>query len=233
MAQVDLLLARAVLVERVLDGDAELLEVADRLLAQVAGGVERAEVEEAVVVERLWLVPAGGRVEVEELDVGRDVERVAQVAGGLGVAAQHLARVATERCAVEVEDVAEHACLGGPGLAPRDQLERVGIGHGEHVGLLDAREAVDRRSVEGHPVVERVLELGRADGEALEVAEHVGEPQAHEPDTALLDGSKDVVALLIEHLAHLLSLLAWCGGGGKRTKNSSGAPQGPARIRCW
>ena len=62
-----------------------------------------------------------------------------------------------------------------------------GSGIGEHVALLDAAEPVDRRAVERHPVLERVLELGRADREALEVAEHVGEPQADEADAALFD----------------------------------------------
>src|SRR5690606_5915133 len=77
----------------------------------------------------------------------------------------------------------------------------------EHVGFLDAREAVDRRSVEGHAVFECVLELGGADREALQVAEHVGEPEAHQADAAFFDGSQHVVALLVEHLAHLTSLV--------------------------
>ena len=63
--------------------------------------------------------------------------------------------------------------------SPHGSTSKVfGVGHGEHVALLDADEPVDRRAVEGHPVLERVLQLGRADGEALQVAEHVGEPQA-------------------------------------------------------
>ena len=53
VAQVDLLLARRVLVEAVLDRDAHRLERADRLLAQRPGDVVRREVEEAALVERL------------------------------------------------------------------------------------------------------------------------------------------------------------------------------------
>ena len=87
-------------------------------------------------------------------------------------------------------------CLG---VAPRQHLEGVGVGHGEHVALLDAAEAVDRRAVERHPVLERVLQLGRADGEALQAAEHVGEPQADQPHAAFLHGVQHVVALLLEH----------------------------------
>ena len=58
VAQVDLLLAGSVLVEAVLDGDAERLERADRLLAQLAGDVAGGQVEEAALVDR---APAAGR----------------------------------------------------------------------------------------------------------------------------------------------------------------------------
>ena len=63
----------------------------------------------------------------------------------------------------------------------------------------DAAEAVDRRPVEGHPVLERVLQLGRADGEALQAAEHVGEPQPDQADAAFLHRVQHVVALLFKH----------------------------------
>ena len=47
-------------------------------------------------------------------------------------------------------------------------LERVRVGDREHVGLLDPAVALDRRPVEGHALLERGLELGRGDREALE-----------------------------------------------------------------
>ena len=121
------------------------------------------------------------------------------VVRGLQVAAQHLARVALERRAVEVVDVAEHPGLGRLRVAPRQHLERVRVGDREDVALLDAAEAVDRRAVEGHAVLERVLQLGGADRKALQVAEHVGEPQADEAHAALLHRVQHVVALLFVH----------------------------------
>ena len=139
--------------------------------------------------------------------------------------AQHLAWVAVERRAVEMVDVAEHARLGGAGLAPREELERVGIGDRQHVSFLDAREPVDRRAVERHAVLERVLELGGADREALQIAEHVGEPQAHESHAAFFDSAQHVVAMLIEHLAHLTSLV-----GVRRRENVDGAPPGVQAV---
>ena len=82
-------------------------------------------------------------------------------------------------------------------LGPRQQLERAGVGPGEHVALLDAAEAVDGRTVELHALVEGVLELGRGDGERLQLAEHVGEPEPHEADPALLDRAQHVLHLSI------------------------------------
>ena len=206
MTQVDLLLARCVLVEAVLDGNAERLERADRLLAQLAGHVARGEIEVAALIDRHRRLAGNQRLEVEELDVRRDVERQTVVVGLLHVTAQHLSRVALEGRAVEVVDVAEDPCLRRLGVAPRQQLERVGVGHRQHVGFLHAREPVDRRPVEGHAVLECVLQLGRRDGETLERAQHVGEPEAHEPDAAFFDAAQDVVALLLAHVGHLLSL---------------------------
>ena len=46
-----------------------------------------------------------------------------------------------------------------------------------------------------HALLEGVLELGRGDGERLELAEHVGEPEPDQPDPALLDRAQHVVLL--------------------------------------
>ena len=180
VAQIDLLLARGVLVERVLDGDPHRLERADRALAQLAGDVVGGEVEEPGGVDRagagdvVTLAGAGQLVEVEELDVRRDVEREALLVGGAHGASQHLARVAHERLAVELMDVAEDPRLDGGGVAP-GSARTCWHRDGQHVGLLP-REAVDRRTVECHAVDERVVEFGRRDREALQSTEDVGEP---------------------------------------------------------
>ena len=77
------------------------------------------------------------------------------------------------------------------------QLEGLGVGAGQDVGLLDAAEPVDGRAVEGHPLVERVLQLGRGDVEPLGGPEHVGEPQLDEADAPLLHGPEHVVPLAL------------------------------------
>ena len=80
---------------------------------------------------------------------------------------------------------------------PGQELERLGIGPGQDVGLLHPAEPVDGRPVEGHPLVEGVLQLRRRDVEPLGGPEDVGEPQLDEADAALLDRSQYVVALAL------------------------------------
>ena len=82
-----------------------------------------------------------------------------------------------------------------------------GVGHRQHVALLDPGEPVDGRPVEGHPVVQRALELGRADGEALQAAHDVGEPEPDEPNAPLLHHAQHVRLLLFQHARHVLSLV--------------------------
>ena len=80
-----------------------------------------------------------------------------------------------------------------------------GVGAGEHVALLHPAVAVDRRAVELHALLEGVLELRRRDGERLELAEHVAEPEPDQPDPALLDRAQHVVLLALDHP----SMLTW------------------------
>ena len=217
MPEIDFLLSGSVLVEAVLDGDPHLFERADRSFAEFAGDIVGGQVEEAALVDRDGCFTGDDGFEVEELDVGRHIEREAHLVCSLHMAAQHLAWVAGERGAVEVVDVAEDARLGFLRVAPRDDLECVGVGDREHVGFLHPREAVDRRAVERHAVGEGIVEFGGRDCEALEVAEHVGEPQPHESDTALFHRSQDEFAMLLD--THRLSL-------SDSVKNGDGAEAG-------
>ena len=68
---------------------------------------------------------------------------------------------------------------------------------GQHVRLGHPREALDRRPVEADALVEGTLELGRRHGHRLEEAQHVGEPQPHEADVALLERPEDELLLLV------------------------------------
>ena len=150
---------------------------------------------------------------------GRGVEGEALVAGALEVALEHVAGVALERLLRQVLDVAEHAGDGGVLAAPRHDLEGARVGHGEHVGFLHPAVALDGRAVEGHALLEGGLELGGGDGEALQGAQDVGEPEADESDTPLFDRPQDVVELLL----HASSL--------RTSRVPSPRPRGPETER--
>ncbi len=135
--------------------------------------------------------------EVEVLHLGRGEERVPRRAGPFERAPQRVARVAFERRAVEVGDVAEDAGDLRVVVVPGQQLERLGVGPGQHVGFLHPAEPVDGRAVEGHALVEGVLQLGRGDVESLGRAQDVGEPQLDEADAPLLDRPQHVVPLAL------------------------------------
>ena len=169
-------------------------------LRKRAGHVGGGQIEEPALVERHRRLALLRRREVEELDVGSDEEREAH------------ARARPAGCAAApAADRPRTACCRGCGcrrtpaprwpfaIAPRQHLEGVGVGHGQHVALERSPEPVDRGAIERHPVLERVLQLGRADREALQAAEHVGEPQPDQPHPAFLDGVQDVVTLLFQH----------------------------------
>ena len=72
-----------------------------------------------------------------------------------------------------------------------------GSGLGEHVGLVDPGEALDRRAVEADALGEGPLELGGRDRDRLEEAEHVGEPEPYETDVALLQRAEHELLLLV------------------------------------
>lgn len=88
--------------------------------------------------------------------------------------------------------------------APGQDLERGGIREGQHVRLVGRGEALNGGTVETNALFKRDLEVLRADSEALEPAEHVGEPQADEADVALLDGAQDEIDVLL--LVHIRTL---------------------------
>jgi len=199
VAHVDLVLRGADLVVGVLDVDAHLLQRQDGVAAHVGAGVERGQVEVAALVEHLGDAVGGlGRAEVEELELGADVEGVeAHVFGPFEGALHDPARVTLVGVAARHLDVAEHAGDGVlPFRPPGDQSEGRGIGHRDHVRLLDRVEAGDRGAVEAHAPVEGILELGSVDREALQLPEHVGEPETDEADVVFLDDLGDVSGTL-------------------------------------
>ena len=199
VAQVDLVLAGRDFVVAVLDADAHLLEREDRLAAQVAGDVERRQVEVAALVERRRAL--SDVLEVEELQLRADVEGEAEVGGALELALEDVARVALERRAVRVLDVAEHAGDAALARAPGQELRR-STGRAWRScrdSSMRAKPSM-RAAVEAHALLERLLQLLDGDREALEGAEDVGEPEPDELDVVVAARLQHVVFLVVEHL---------------------------------
>ena len=79
----------------------------------------------------------------------------------------------------------------------REDLERGRVGHGDHVRLVDPGEALDRRAVEADALLEGGLQLGRRHRDALQRAEHVGEPQPDKTDVPLLQRTEHELLLTV------------------------------------
>ncbi len=193
VAEVDLMLGRGHLVVGKLHPHPQLLHGEDRLAPKVGRHIQRSQVKVAAGVQRLRLL---GRPEIEMLQLRADVEGVAQIRRLPEVALQDVAGIPLERLAAGVDDVAEHPghrVLAGP---PWKDGEGVGVRQGHHVGFLRPRESLHRGAVEAHPLLQRLLQLLDGDGDVLEGAKDVGEPEADELDPQVAGGLEDVLLIL-------------------------------------
>ncbi len=141
----------------------------------------------------LGLVEAG-RVEDVELGFGAPV-------GGVGDAGalQVVLRLAGDVAGIAAVGLAGHRVLHEAveqqRLVGQERvLERcLGIGHQDHVRLLDLLEAADRRAVEADTVLEHgLVQLVSRDGEVLHLPGQVAEAQVDELITAVGNGLQDV-----------------------------------------
>ena len=196
VVRVDLVLRRGDLVVARLHRDAELVERAHRLLAQVVAEVGRQHVEVAAVVGELG---GDGVLEVEVLELGADVEVEAHRLGALELAAEHPARVALEGLVVAVDHVAEDERGALAARGPGQHREGVPVGHRDDVALLDLGVAADGRAVEGSAALDHVGELPVGDLDHLEVPQDVREPQLNVLHVLVFDELLDGGLALICH----------------------------------
>ena len=130
-------------------------------------------------------------VEDEELGLGPEVTGVGQPGGAevrLGLRG-HVAGVT--RIRLEGHRVADEAVdVQGPVLPERVDDCGVGVGHEQHVRLLDLLEPPDRGSVEPEALLEDVLgQLVGGDREMLHEAGEVDEPDVDDLDALVLQPS--------------------------------------------
>ena len=195
MAKRDTVLRATGRMEGVLHRHAHLLEHENGGATQVARGIGWSEVEIANIVQRLG---RGLVREVVELELGAHVHDVTVFFGLLKHTAQALARIAGKRLAVRRAHVAEDAGDAVMARAPRQDLERGGIGEREHIGLVGRGKALDGRAVETDALLECNLEVLRGDCEALKPTENIGKPKANEANIAFLDCAEHEVDVLLQ-----------------------------------
>ena len=188
--QVNLVLAGGGLVMGILYRNVHLGQVQHGVAAQVAGRLAGKLVEVAAAVQRLRFV---GAFEVEVFQLGADVVGVAHAGQALQVALQHRPRVAIEGVAARTLDVAEHTGHGVLLGTPGQEGEGVGVGKGAHIALVGAGVALDGGAVEADAFFHGVAQVGGIDGESLEVAENIGEPETHELDVGILGSLQNIV----------------------------------------
>ena len=180
-AEIDLVLAGALLMMRGLRLNVHLLERQADLTAHVFRLVERRDVEIFAVV-----VGDGGRVavlvELEQVELARGAhgQRVAGLARAAARLPQQIAAVALERRAVRVADVAVKANDAALCRAPRQHGKRGRVGEQQQVGCVNVEEAAQSGRVEMNAVFKGARQLGRLDGNILLVSENVAERQTDE-----------------------------------------------------
>ena len=194
VAQVDLVLARGHLVVAVLDADPHLLEGEDRLPAQVRRPVHGEAVEVAAHVEELGCLVGG---EIEELELGADVEGIALVVDLLEGPLEHVAGVALVGGAVGVQDVADHPGDRAVASGRQGMIWKV-VGSGMAIMSLSSirAETRDGGAVEPHPLLHPLLQLGGGDAEDLLDPEDIGEPELDETDVLFLDDFQHILCCL-------------------------------------
>ena len=164
MTKINFVLTWCIFVEAVFHRNAHGLERANGFFAQRTGNVGAGEVEESALVEQHWFVRAVRRSEIEVLNVGSNIKRVALVSCSTEVAAQHLARVAIKWSAIKFCNIAKHASFSAFRVCPWQYFECVRIWNCEYITFLYAAKAVNGRTIKAHSVIQRVFHFSRADG---------------------------------------------------------------------
>ncbi|OQB37867.1 MAG: hypothetical protein BWY06_02210 [Candidatus Latescibacteria bacterium ADurb.Bin168] len=186
------------LVVAVLDIDPDLFQCHDGITAQVGCNVKRGEVEISTPVKDLrWRLVL---LEVEELELGADVECESHVMRTLQGPLEYETRVTLVRCPVRLADLTKHAGNRMVGLrAPGKYLETGWDGNSEHVALIRAREAFNGGAIKTNAVNQRVFQLINDNGDAFQKTQNVGEPKANELDLVVFRLFDDVACISVFH----------------------------------
>ena len=112
----------------------------------------------------------------------------------------------------------------------RIHMDRLGIGHQHHVGLVDRLPAGDRGAVEHDAVGEHVLvDLDDVHGHVLHLALRIGEAQIDEFDVVVLDLLHDVFGC--RHVMFPCLMTSFEMADGDQRPQMASIPVSPVRMR--
>ena len=188
---VDLMLGRSNLSMVVFHRDPHGLQGEHRHLTDVVSDIDGVDVEISGLIQDLRIILV---VEVEKFRLRTQVHVFeAAFVQPRQLTLKHDPGMGGIVGPVRVPDFGEHADGARASRPEGRYLDRRGDGHGHHVALLDPLVTLDRGSVETHPLFKSPLELLRCDGEGLQKAQHVGEPQSDGGYAVLLHIFEDVL----------------------------------------
>ena len=146
-----------------LDRDRHILQHTNRTTTEVIRIPACDVVKVAGLVDRNHAVGGDRLTQEIKLDLRVDHDAETRIRGPLDSAFENASRIGRRGPPVGHEDIAEHARDGVIVGTPREQLERRGIRLEEHVRLVDARQALNRRAVEANALGEGFFKLARVD----------------------------------------------------------------------
>ena len=187
-AEIDLVLAGALLMVRGFRLNVHLFERQADLTAHVFRLVERRYIEILAVIVRNggWMAVF---IQLEQVKLacrahGQRVACAARTAVGL---TQQMTAVALERRAVRIANVAVKAHYTALSRPPRQNGKRRRVGKQQQVGGVYVEKAAQRGGIEMNAVLKGAGQLGRLNGNVLLVSENITERQTDEFNVVLLN----------------------------------------------
>ena len=137
----------------------------------------------------------GGFFEVEKLQFRSHVVSEPGFCQTLKVSFEGEARIAYKRIARWRTDVAKYAGYRILAWAPWQDSEGCRVRKSAHVTFIDSGKPLDGRPVEPHTLLDSVVKVVNRDRKTLQVAQNVGEPQAHKLNVIFQSAAKDEFSL--------------------------------------
>ena len=202
VAQIDLILPGSSLVVAELDRNSEVFEHSNRATAEIVGASTRDIIEIARRIDRLRTVlSVTARLQKIKLNFGVGIEGETQVGGFFQLTLEDKTGIGHRRLTIGCRDVAEHPGGRVNFSTPGQNLERGGVRVRQNIGFKRTGKALNGGTIYTQAFSEGALNLGWRNRHHLESSHDVGEPEADELHSALLNCAQNKIALFIHHIS--------------------------------